>query len=448
MRKNFSFVAFLLGLCFLSFITGATLVGLKKFPYRAIQNACRGGKAAYEIVSGARSDRATQVWSLSRYRRRGVVRFDTAKACPGFTLYTSAHAQQAYLVAMDGRVVHRWELPFSKVWDRSAEVKKPPNDRFIYWRKAAMMPNGDLLAIYVEAGMTPWGLALVKMDRNSRPLWKYLKRAHHDFFTGTDGHVFTLTHRIVNRTLDDIPAVSPPFLEDFAVELSPGGKELKSISVYEAMRCSAFKRHLIMAPYSEKGDYLHTNTLKVADSAAALKFPFVKPGNLLLSMRDISFIGLLDTASKRFVWGTTGPWREQHDPDLLDNGHILLFDNLGRCGSPGGMSRVIEFDPLDGRIVWCYEGSEKDVFCSEVRSCQQRLPNGNTLITESGPGRLLEVTPQKEVAWEYINPAMKNNNSGLIPAACWASRIGRDEIDPDFLALLERQPENNGGGVE
>ena len=34
----------------------------------------------------------------------------------------------------------------------------------------------------------------------------------------------------------------------------------------------------------------------------------------------------------------------------------------------------------------------------------QRLPNGNTLITESSFGRFFEVTREGEVVWEYVNP--------------------------------------------
>ena len=40
-------------------------------------------------------------------------------------------------------------------------------------------------------------------------------------------------------------------------------------------------------------------------------------------------------------------------------------------------------------------------FYSPLVSSAQRLPNGNTLITE---GRFFEVTPENEVVWEYINP--------------------------------------------
>src|SRR5262245_65643091 len=36
--------------------------------------------------------------------------------------------------------------------------------------------------------------------------------------------------------------------------------------------------------------------------------------------------------------------------------------------------------------------------------CAQRLPNGNTLITESSFGRFFEVTKEGEIVWEYVNP--------------------------------------------
>jgi hypothetical protein len=43
-------------------------------------------------------------------------------------------------------------------------------------------------------------------------------------------------------------------------------------------------------------------------------------------------------------------------------------------------------------------------FFSPLISSAQRLPNGNTLITEGSNGRILEVTPGHELVWEYISP--------------------------------------------
>ena len=37
----------------------------------------------------------------------------------------------------------------------------------------------------------------------------------------------------------------------------------------------------------------------------------------------------------------------------------------------------------------------------------QRLPNGNTLITESCSGRVFEITKDGRIVWEFYNPNIK-----------------------------------------
>jgi len=32
------------------------------------------------------------------------------------------------------------------------------------------------------------------------------------------------------------------------------------------------------------------------------------------------------------------------------------------------------------------------------------MPNGNTLIVESEPGRVFEVAPDGEIVWEFVSP--------------------------------------------
>ena len=47
---------------------------------------------------------------------------------------------------------------------------------------------------------------------------------------------------------------------------------------------------------------------------------------------------------------------------------------------------------------------EEDPFFTATCGTAERLPNGNTLITESDNGRAFEVTPDKEIVWEFYNP--------------------------------------------
>ncbi|MFC1554231.1 aryl-sulfate sulfotransferase [candidate division KSB1 bacterium] len=63
-------------------------------------------------------------------------------------------------------------------------------------------------------------------------------------------------------------------------------------------------------------------------------------------------------------------------------------------------------------LVWTYFSENKTDFYSSFLSGAQRLPNGNTLMCEGWTGRILEVTYEGEVVWEYINPV---TNSGPKP---------------------------------
>jgi len=92
---------------------------------------------------------------------------------------------------------------------------------------------------------------------------------------------------------------------------------------------------------------------------------------------------------------------------LPGEGNILVFNN----GLP--YSIVTELNPVTLEIVWEYSGIEigyseshslSHSFFSATIGSVQRLPNGNTMICEGDDGRIIEVTPQREIVWEYIFP--------------------------------------------
>jgi hypothetical protein len=120
-------------------------------------------------------------------------------------------------------------------------------------------------------------------------------------------------------------------------------------------------------------------------------------------------------------WGS-GVLSAPHDATLLDNGNILIFDNgVGR-----NWSRVVEVDPIARQVVWEYHAAEKEDFYSVTRGAAQRLANGNTLITESGRGRLFEVTPEGDIVWEYLNP--KRSEDGLPLVVVRARRVSAEGL--------------------
>jgi len=58
----------------------------------------------------------------------------------------------------------------------------------------------------------------------------------------------------------------------------------------------------------------------------------------------------------------------------------------------------------------------------------QRLPNGNTLITESTQGRIFEVTPENEIVWEYYNPHRTGEENELIATVMGARRLNGKKL--------------------
>jgi hypothetical protein len=319
---------------------------------------------------------------------QGVAVHDRARSGAGVNFYTSGHGPEAVLMDMDGRELHRWRLPEEEVWP---EAKQTParHRRGNFWRRAHLFENGDVLALFAGRG-------IIKIDKDSNLLWARRLGVHHDLAVAPNGDIIVLT-----RWAHLAPRVHPtePIFEDFFVVLDSEGAIENRVSVLECFENSKLGRAWL-AGGERSGDLFHTNTVTLLDGRLAEAVPAFAKGNVLTAMRAIDTIAVLDLEQKKLVWARRGAFRKQHDPRILDNGHMLLFDNRGTPGK----SAVLEFDPISGRPVWEYRGTPESPFFSKTCGTAERLPNGNTLVTESDRGRAFEVTPAKEVVWEFVNP--------------------------------------------
>ena len=185
------------------------------------------------------------------------------------------------------------------------------------------------------------------------------------------------------------------------------GQEKRRFSIFRALKNSPYRSVFDRWQTTRHSEVTHTNAIRLIppDWATAAHIPRAKAGDLLISLRNPNALIIVDPIEQQVIWYGEGIWKQQHDPDFLPNGRLLLFDNQGLRGHPFGQSRILEIDLFTHEIYWEYKGTSADqIFDSWIRGAQQRLPNGNTLITESQRGRLLEVTPAGEIAWEYYNP--------------------------------------------
>lgn len=436
-----SYLLFLFSIMFLAFLAGSIITVAEVSPSGFIRDAYKAGSALLEKLKEQGDQYSSNLWSPAVTSNKGVTIYDRQKSYQGLTLFTSGDNPSAYLMDMDGRIIHQWECRFSSIWDKTAAVKSPVPDKQTYFDNAHVFPNGDLLAIIIGVGDSPYGYGMVKLDRDSKVLWKNLDHFHHDFDIAADGKIYGLTHVYRFKPLDYVDHLKKPFLDDFLVIMTPGGKITKKISISDAVNKTEYRRLLWYVPYYTLEDPLHTNNVDLLNKQMAehlrAKIPVAAEGQVLLSFREFAggSLALLDVEKEEIVWLSRGPWLSQHDPDILPNGNLMVFDNRGYFG-PGGQSRVIEVDPTTLGIVWQYAGNQDQKLDSWIRSSQQLLPNGNLLITDSNNGRLVEVNRAGEIVWEYISTVRGGPDNKLIPVVSTGQRIKTTEFNPEFYAEL------------
>lgn len=297
-------------------------------------------------------------------------------------------------------------------------------------------------------------------DVGETPQW--MARQHHDFqregnpvgyyvpgmeCKSDSGNTLILTHTDVT-----MPEISlHKLISDRMIEVDWEGNILWDWCVHEHFDELGFdetaKNVLARNPNivgNGQGDWMHINSMSVLGpnkwyDAGDERF---HPDNIIWDGRATNIIAIIDKKTGKLVWKlgpdyTIGKAKEigqiigQHHAHMIPRGlpgegNILIFDNGGNAGygapNPSALtgnnnahrdySHVIEIDPVKMEIVWQCRPMDlgymqpfiADHFYSCYISSAQRLPDGNTLITEGSDGRLLEVTTEHEIVWEYISP--------------------------------------------
>ncbi len=378
----------------------------------------------------------------------GVVITHATGCCDGYTLLN--RETTTVLIDMNGSIVHRWPSVFPQ------PGKMLPGGFLIagYGFRFVGIGCGDFATLneYDWNGSLVWGFQGWE-DGHARQ--------HHDFqregnpvgyyAPGQDfvpyGKTLVLAHRTVVNT-----SISWRSLKDDVIyEVDWNG----SLTGFEWSACEHFnqfgfsretKHGMYVNPgILEDGDIFHLNSMSLLGpnrwfSADPVAYACFNPENIIISSRHTNVAAIISRETGDIVW-RIGP---EYSPDTLEGqrlgqliglhhahmipaglpgeGNILLFDNggwsgYGYFGMPRYLrlwSRVIEFDPVTLEIVWEYRhfswrlwfprSTEDHRFYSSIMSSAQRLPNGNTLITEGTNGRVFEVTNTSKIVWEYVAP--------------------------------------------
>jgi hypothetical protein len=392
----------------------------------------------------------------------GTTVYDPEKCWNGYTIYI-ARETGAVLVDMNGTAVHLWKglqgfpnklLPGGHVMG-SLGVRDP---------KHGYMDQTDVVQVDWD-GKVVWKFDQYEYIEDPGQEGAWMARQHHDYqregnpvgyyVPGMDplidgGNTLILGHKhLINPNISDKVLV-----DDVIYEVTWDGDivwewvcsdHFDEMDFSEQAKNTMARNPNMVVGKGEVGDWMHINSVSTLGpnrwyEAGDQRF---HPDNIIWDGRMTNIIAITDKASGKIVW-QIGPDYDrtpalkklgwiigQHHAHLIPKGlpgegNILVFDNGGFAGygapnpgSPTGhnnalrdYSRVIEFDPITLEIIWQYTFFEAGYlnkmcrynFYSPLISSAQRLPNGNTFITEGSGGRMIEVTPDHELVWEYISP--------------------------------------------
>jgi hypothetical protein len=331
---------------------------------------------------------------------KGVTYYDSNLSYPGLNLYNSRFKTEAYIIDMEGRLIQNWSIP-----------SDGPTKSLSGWHHIILGENRSLYAIQK-------GEKLLKIDRDSNIVWSLDGVFHHDVTFGPDGVIYSISNNI---SWLDYPEGRVPVLDDLITVVSPDGKLMRIIPLVRL-----FKDRIKQGRINQIRDRLKNGTINSVEDADSLfdvlhtnsivilkkDIPTIsKAGDALISMRQLDTIAIIDMDNEtvEWAWGP-GIIDKQHHATYLDNGDILVYDN----GVNAKRSRIVEMDPNTGEIKWQYDGSDEFSFFSQTRGAAQRLPNGNTLITESDEGHAFEITLNGTKVWEFLNPDTFKKSRGAI----------------------------------
>jgi hypothetical protein len=384
----------------------------------------------------------------------GTTIFEPDKTWSGYTIIDTHESQGAVLLDMNGNVVRHW-----------TEIDAVPGPfrilpgGYIMGGTTRRDPHQEAVALRQLDfdGREVWRFDHTEEVRLATGETVWAARQHHDwqregsavgyYAPGAEplidrGRTLILAHKNVAR-----PDISDKRLEDdYILEVSWNGEVLwdwlasdhvEEFGFSEDAR-NAIHRSVAWSEARQSADWLHINSASWVGpnrwyDGGDERF---HPDNIIVSMRAANIIAIIGRDG-RVVWRMGPDYRQseplaklgqiigQHHPHIIPEGlpgagNLLVFDNGGAAGygsanpaAPNGVdsvrrdySRVLELNPVTFEKIWEYSigGTERFQFFSHYVSSAQRLPNGNTLITEGAHGRVFELTPEREIVWEYVSP--------------------------------------------
>ena len=377
----------------------------------------------------------------------------SSESYDGFTIFSPEYSRNSYLINKNKIIVHKWESDYIQGFGS-------------YLSEDGILARLDLPYDNptFRAGGVAGRVEL--FDKESNLLWEFEYSnneycLHHDIEPLPNGNILMIAwetktrNEAINAGRDPDKLKSDSFWPDHIIEVKPIGT-----SGFEIVWEWHIWDHLIQDFDSTKDnfgvvedhpelidinfgnnnrDWTHTNGIDYSEEL----------DQIILSIHNFNEIWVIDHSTTTeeasghfggnsgkggdilYRWGNPQSYRagNQNDQKYFGQhgvcwvekgcpgeGNILVFNNGGRNRGYSTVDEIVppvdnngNYDYTLGEAygpdeqIWVYNADNPSDLFSMTLSNAQRLPNGNTLICSANQGLFLEVTPEKNIVWQYQN---------------------------------------------
>lgn len=400
-------LAFYFSLIFFSVAYGILASNKQLFPVPQINSAKYTVIAMYNKLP---KDNSQYHFTKTKLKEK-IQRLDADKIQPGLTkmVYMDANDKLGTTVINSkGELVHSWNIDWFDMWPDATHLpasKIPKSRPGTHIHGAHIFENGDLVFNFSDLGM-------VRIDACSNVIWRLPLETHHSIFIDDDGNIWAPGMFIREEKKGEcckFPLYAKGGSEPVILKISPQGKVLLEKPIFELLSENGLDGLLYLttrnnlAPFVS-GDILHLNDIEIF--SGSMQPGVFSKGDVMISLRNANTVIVFDQETWKTKFISSQIMIRQHDPDFYDGDTISIFDNNNRFGFNSAdtwFSRIIKQSAIDHSYESVFQGTKELSFFTITKGKHQWLDNGNLLVTDSNPGRVLEVTPDGSLAWEYVN---------------------------------------------
>lgn len=379
----------------------------------------------------------------------------------GYTLFVPAYGKEIVLIDMNGKKVHSWTAP-STIW------------------YAELLDSGNVIASaaaeasdikHREQNFLAGCGRVFELDWDGNVVWDvtfadHQMAQHHGLEPMPNGNILMLAMEFVSKEEAIRLGRDPKNL--------PGDDDVMFEQIIEVNRKGEVvwkwksSEHLGMG-YDKMNPNFIVGVASVLNGDSPTKYYNYfngisyneKTDQIAVTCRNFGELLVIDHKTGNITWrfGNPGTYGGgslpggyldagdqilfgPHDPNWLPNGNISVFNN-GTFHPDGKGSSVMEINPKTNKVVWEFSLPElvHNGFYSPFQSAAQKLSNGNYFVTSSLEGHLFEVTPSKEVVWEYIVPVFPDGpRCAKIPGDYTSNSLFRAyRYGPDHAAFAGKE---------